>query len=396
MEDAQLIEWLMRNGGPIVRWRTATELQVGTPPSELNALTRELLTVPLVPEALSRLTVGDLAARLDDLDASALGRLGSRVHGSKAACLENVFGKLAEYGLRAGMPALDERALPLMRLFRWRSERADDVVYGNAWETMVKSVFAWGLLRLGYTPDRPMAAFLHDHLGMCYRIARDRVYDIYAAPEELVGLPQAWAGKPILKQEVMRRYWLPYIHDLYVFAHWPPSLRNPAAAQMIDELLAYILDPRFQALREGYGYAWIKERRACYGWGWSPHLPGYGGFADLQKSAATPLLARVELLARLPRGRRSPWFESALDHLEKFRAPDGTYCFPGPYIREAEGYYVSGYGMGLGENRRKSLALEIESTFRMLLIRKIGGAGGLEDEFQHGDAEVYTEKNQGS
>ena len=54
-----------------------------------------------------------------------------------------------------------------------------------------------------------------------------------------------------------------------------------------------------------------------------------------------------------------------------FRTPQGTYRFPGGYLRESEGYYVSGYGMGLGENRRKPLGLEIESTFRMLKIRRL-------------------------
>ena len=70
------------------------------------------------------------------------------------------------------------------------------------------------------------------------------------------------------------------------------------------------------------------------------------------------------------------WFQDALRHLETFRTPRGTYRFPGHYLREAEGYYVSGYGMGLGESRRRPLGIEIESTFRMLAIRRAGRAEG--------------------
>jgi len=234
------------------------------------------------------------------------------------------------------------------------------------------------LLRLGYTPDEPMRAFLQEHLRICHKIAHDQVYDLYADQAELVGLPKAWVGKPIIKQDVMARYWLPYIHDLYVFAHLPPDLLDEEARGMIADLLGYILDPRFQALREGYGYAWIKERRTCYGWGWSPHLPGFRRFDALPGSRVTPFLARVELLAHFPRGRQSAWFQQAVQHLEGYRTDWGTYRFPGVYLHEAEGYYVSGYGMGLGESRRGAGA-EVESTFRMLRIRALcqeGSAAG--------------------
>ena len=370
MDDSQLLDWLLENSGPIVRWRTATELCGDFPGSEAERLARELLATSPVLEWLSRLTLGDFPAPLDALDASTLGRLGGLVHGSKATCLENVLGKLAEFGLRAGMPGLDERALPLMRIFRWRADWQHDATFQHAWETLVKSVFAWGLLRLGYTPDNPMQDFLLEHLQVCHKIARDQVYDLYADEAELVGLPKAWAGKPIIKQEVMANYWLPYIHDLFVFAHFPAALLDAHARGMIDDLVAYVLDPRFQALREGYGYAWIKERHTCYGWGWSPHLPGFQGFRSLPQSKTTPLISRLELLARIPSGRQSEWFKAALVHLEGFRTSQGLYRFPANYLCEAEGYYVSGYGMGLGESRRKPLGLEVESTFRAL---KIGG-----------------------
>ena len=109
----------------------------------------------------------------------------------------------------------------------------------------------------------------------------------------------------------------------------------------------------------------------CYGWGWSPHLPGFRGFGSLPDAKATPFLSRLELLARIPSGRRSAWFKESLQHLEGFRTSQGVYRFPGGYLRESEGYYVSGYGMGLGENRRKPLGIEVESTFRVLKIRRL-------------------------
>ena len=297
--------------------------------------------------------------------------MGGRVHGSKDACLENVLGKLGEFGLRAGLPELDESALPLMHIFRWKANWKSDATYQNAWETLTKSVFAWGLLRLGYQPDDPMREYILAHLDICHKIARDQVYDIYADEEELVGLPKAWIGKPIIKQEVMANYWLPYIHDLYVFAHLPQGFLDADELRKLYELVRYILDPRFQALREGYGYAWIKERRTCYGWGWSPHLPGFKGFDFTSPYQAAGLVQRIELMTHFPAARVSTWFQNCLEYLESFRAKGGTYCFPASYLVEREGYYVSGSHMGLGQSPRNQLAREIESTFRMLKIKHL-------------------------
>lgn len=350
----------MKNASPIIRWRVGNELLPEISESERDALARELLATPLVQEWLNRLTLEGLPAPLDALDERSLGWLGGRVHGSKATCLENVLGKLSEFGLQAGIPELDTRALPLMHIFRWKAEWKSDATYRNAWETLTKSIFAWGLLRMGYTPDAAMQDFLLSHLKICHKIARDQVYDLYADEAELVGLPKAWHGKPIIKQEVMANYWLPYIHDLYVFAHLPAKLFDESARLMLDDLVAYILDPRFQALREGYGYAWIKERRTCYGWGWSPHL----------KDDATRV-QRIELMAHFPPAKQSAWFQESLQALEGFGTTEGRYRFPAEYLRESEGYYISGYGMGLGENRRKPAGIEIESTFRMLRIQSL-------------------------
>jgi hypothetical protein len=354
------ITWVMENAGPIIRWRVSSELRPEAASSSKGHLSGEMLALPLVQQWLNRLTPEAFPFSLDALDERTLRQLGNLVHGGKAACLENVLGKLSEFGLRPGMADLDTRSLPLMRIFRWKPGWKKDVTFQNAWETLVKSVFAWGLLRLGYTPDEPMQAWLLDHLQTCHKIARDQVYDIYADDAELTGLPSAWRGKPIMKQEVMANYWLPYIHDLYVFAHFPASLLDATTRPLIDDIVTYILDPRFQALHDGYGYAWIKERRTCYGWGWSPHL----------KDDATHI-QRLELMAHFPRARQSPWFQESLQSLETYRTSEERYQLPEEYLREGEGYYVSGHGMGLGENRRKAASIEIESTFRMLKIRSL-------------------------
>jgi len=349
--------WLMQNAGPVVRWRTATELIRDS--CYRKHLTEELISHPAVRKWLERLSLDGLPTPLDMLDAACLKKLGSMVHGGKATCLENVFGKLAEFGLRAGMPQLDQRPLPFA-IFHWEPDWKKDIFFQVTWERLMKSIFAWGLLRLGYPPDEPMQHFMLNHLDTCYKIARDKVYDIYADEDECAQLPKEWAEKPILKQEVMTNYWLPYIHDLYVFANFPDSMLNDITKCKINTILDYVLDPRFQNFRDGYGYAWIKERRFCYGWGWSPHF-----------TKDPSLLLRIELLAHFKHAQESALFKDLLAYLETFAHPEGRYLFPAEYLHESEGYYIGGYGMGLAENRRNPAWIEIESTFRILKIKSL-------------------------
>ena len=364
-----LAQWLLKNGGPVVRWRTASELVDDFSPIELERMRQDLLAFPLVQTWLGRMNPDGLGGNLETPSPEFLHQLGWMVHGSKNIQLENVLGKLAELGLRQGMPELDVRMLPLMNIFNpWSAWRVD-TQFQSAWESLVKSVFAWGLLRMKYEPDEAMTAYLRGYVPEIHKIARDQVFDIYAEGLELTGLPKNWVGKPVLKQEVMANYHLPLIHDMYLLAYLPGRMVDPEITAMIEDIVAYILDPRFQALRDGYGYAWIKERRTCYSWGWSPHLAGYDGFHFERGLTASTLVQRLELMAHFPKAQRSAWFASCLEHLESFRCDQGTYCFPGNYLRELPaGYYVTGAFMGLGETRRNKAGLEAESTFRMLKI----------------------------
>jgi hypothetical protein len=260
--------------------------------------------------------------------------------------------------------------LQLMRVFHGTGKPEKDAQYLSAWESLMKSIFAWGLLRAGYTPDPAMQDYLCALVDINYKIARDKVFDIHATPGELDGLPRAWAGKPIIKQEVMANYHLPLIHDLYVLAYLPGWMVDADVAEKVDAIVRYVLDPRFQAFPPGYGYAWIRERRTCYSWGWSPQLAGFHDLNWQDHSAAGMLVQQLELMANFRAARESHWFQSGLRQLEFFKNEEGTYCFPAYYLRDLPGgYYVNGACMSLYENRRTRKGMEIESTFRMARIR---------------------------
>ena len=234
------------------------------------------------------------------------------------------------------------------------------------------------LCRCGYADDQRIRAFYTSYLPAIARIAEDQLFDIYAGECELVGLPGAWRGKPIVRPAVMRSYYLIKTYDLLVLARFPPQIADGASRARLDRIIEYVLDPRAQSFHRGYGYSWNKERRRCYHWGYSPHLPGYGGFEPDRLGKAQSLVQRLLLLACFSAGRRSDWLRAAVEHLEGFRTETGTYAFPASYLMEQpSGYYIHGAYMGLGENRCKRQWREIESTFRMLELRRLCGSGGI-------------------
>lgn len=59
-----------------------------------------------------------------------------------------------------------------------------------------------------------------------------------------------------------------------------------------------------------------------------------------------------------------------MNYLEKYRTDNGTYIFPKEWLKETQGYAVKVHHMSYGENRRKKIWLEIESTFLIQLLRQ--------------------------
>ena len=369
------IAWLAQNGGAVVRYLVAVQLPGGSTGVDLPRLQEAWYHSTPVQEWLARLVIGDVPDRQDSEEVlvKRLMGLGFRIHGGPDACLENVMGKLFEFGLHAGIPEFIQRLAPCDDVLGLLAERDQAGFYFGAWEKFIGSTLTSWLLRAGVTQGEGLAAYWPVYLKRLHKIVEAQIFDIYASEKDLVGLPKAWQGKPIIHPDILAHYQLPNIHDLYALAYCPASMLDEQQARKVEGVVSYILDPRYQVLREGFGYGWDKARRRCYGWGWSAHLPGFVAGAAERKIFQSTFVQRLELMARIPLARRSEWFVRSLASLEDYHIGDGIYRFPGEILREAEGYYVSGYHMGLGENRRTRLGLDVESTFRMLRLKMMAG-----------------------
>jgi len=170
MTDSTLVNWLLENGGPIVRYRTAVEL--GQPSrTEENGLRKDLLSSPLVQSWLNRLTPG-------------------RIHNSKDTDFENAMGKLVEFGLKAGLTDFDKRTAPFRAGFSAMLAGRPGMM-----RTLNAVILASGLVRAGYEHEDSVNEFLLDRLDTLYRTIREAGHDIYVDADSYAGIPGPWRRK---------------------------------------------------------------------------------------------------------------------------------------------------------------------------------------------------------
>jgi hypothetical protein len=236
-----------------------------------------------------------------------------------------------------------------------------------------RTILAWAAAWAGVT-DPSITAFVARRLDTLWKTACAEDYDIYAPPGIYTDMAPRYRDVPVVDPRLYPdfSFAFPFLHDILWMAHFAAHL-GPDAARQIDVVVRYALDPRYQAIRRGYGMIRAGKRH-YYVMGWSVHLPGYGG-APIEERDAAVYLQWLDILGRLPAAREHPWFRSGLDFVRGFRTAEGRYRFPRAFLPEkASGYWVLGAHLGLEENRRAEQALEVESTFRALrLIRTAEG-----------------------
>ncbi len=350
MDHTTTVAWLLEHGGPAIRYRTLTELCRGASQEDIARAAEELCASPLVQTWLARFQRDD---RFDKL------------HGSAPTTFENVIGKLAQLGCRAGMPALDA-ATAYFR--RWLAEECPE---GWSWRPFQQKLVGGLLAAAGYGQDPVVRRYLKRRLENLYAFTSRKDWDLYVDRSQYKSIPKGFKDAPLVNPALHPNgdQLFPLIYDLHALARYPDSLREADTQTKIDSVVDYVLDPRYQALSDGYGLMQA-EPRHYYAIGWSVHLDGYPRPDALPKRPYL-FVQRVVLMAHFCTARAHPWFQASLAHLEGFRTPRGTYLFPRAYLPELSvGYWVAGAHMGLQENRRPRLALELESTFWMAQIKR--------------------------
>ncbi|MCK4941014.1 hypothetical protein KAS45_02885 [candidate division WOR-3 bacterium] len=350
MKQNDLTGWLLDNGGPVVRYLVATELAPGA--HDTVRLTTDLLKDGEVQQWMNCL----------------MGLTGfNDIHGSKDTCLENALGKLALFGIRKGMGDLDRKCkLYLVWLQENRTEDERNVI-GVFTRTVVASMLALS----GYGSERIIREAVFERLDFIHDFVGKGDYSIYAEKTGFRGIPQAFRHYPLVHPDLYPNgnFALPWIYDVFAFRALYVCTKDKSQRRKIEKVMSYIMHPAYQKLHDGYGIVCTGKNR-YHVMGWNVWLPAFDGMhVDDFKMGC--LVQRLELMSHFPNVLSSSWFMNNLNRLEEYSTNCGTYRFPKHYIQEKKNsYFVTGGHMGLGENRRRKSAFEIESTLWAMKIAR--------------------------
>jgi hypothetical protein len=344
--------WLLENAGPIIRYRTATELLGELNQDKVGSLRKDLLSCKLVQSWLGNLQPNFWA-----------------LHGSKSVNFENAMGKLYEFGLRKGIEALDEKTKPFEN---WLRQQVDHPTCNYFYLALVASF----LSMTGYSTEEAVNECILERLETVYPFAKKANFnEIYIPQDSYHGFPKAFRDKPLLNPalETDKGSMLPSIHDINAFLHSASLMDSAQLKTRVEKIMEFVLRPEYQKLYPGYGVVMISGK--FYSAGWSVHLPGYfesdAGQTSPYKFTPHPdnpnhpsLLLRLSMMSHSKAARAHSWFNRMLSMLESFRIEDGILTFPRSLLLEKEGYWVNGYRLGLEVDRRIKKAIICESTFR--------------------------------
>jgi hypothetical protein len=377
MDHLSAVQWLFNHAGAVIRYRVASEYPEAQEQTDVETLLKVMLEDVTVKKWLDNLkpyeTMIDARQQGKGLGA---GGHSSFLHGSTDMNFEVVLPKLAQLGVHAGMAVLDDKTVSWLRLLEAGWNRGTDKVFLDDPHFLsavyfyydYQLIIASSLALAGYIEHEAVTQVLRSRLDAIYEVIKDGQYDIYEKPGKLSVHPKEW-GDHLLKWDIYSdgNIKLPFIHDICGFAY----LRQHADQETkgkISAIIQWMLAPESQRFLYNYGYIRCPDGRGK-SVGFKMDLPGYFSHNDADFDPRA-LVLRCWQMAHFPEAREHPWFQKSMHYLEKFITPDGTYVFPKACLTEASagGYWMHGWRMGLGENRRNPRWIEIESTFWMLAI----------------------------
>jgi hypothetical protein len=352
MTNNELMEWLIGKAEPVIKYRTLREL-AGLSDKDTEKLKEELIEHPQVQTRL-----GYLKSQKNMCDFRF-------IHGRENKCLENCIPMLTDFGFKKGITEFDRIMVPLIQQAKEKPWNIAPV-FCEFGQIVVYPFFLKG----GYYDD-DLLFYMYERLNTLYNFVLENNYDIYDFDTKYKGIPKSFQNRPIIKPElyINGRFKIPLIYDIYGLAALA-NISNKEITAKIQKVIQYILSPEYNRFITFYGILSSGKRR-YHAMGWDCKLPFY--FNDMDINRPNLYLHRLELMAHFPNAVKCGWFERGLKHFESFKTEKGTYTFPKEYLLERESVWVLGTHMSLGENRKNKQFIEIESTFRMLKIKKVAG-----------------------
>ncbi len=358
-----LEEWLLENGGPAIQLRMSALRNSGDIENAADNAVSVLLDIDEVHSLLNYLD----GFQTPDRDKKTLEHL---IHSYKDTCIENFFPLLIDMGFHAGLPIFEEKIAPAIDLFKYLFAFANDSVHCFNYTLMLHRFF---FMSGSLFPE--VIESIENRLDAIHKVAKENLFDIYQDDSKLPKKPKIWADVGVLKDElnpfnINAEKPLPTIYDIWSLAYYADTCTNPEKAHKINDIVTYVLDPKFQKIREGYGLIWVKSRRLYHSCGWSPTLPLYEIDDHPPQPVPYPLLDYLDFMSHFKTVHKSKWFHDCLNHLEQYKTKKGTYLFPKEFLHKKyiDKAFLNEANLSLKRNERELLKRELVSTMKMVEI----------------------------
>jgi hypothetical protein len=243
----------------------------------------------------------------------------------------------------------------------------------------------------GCTHKSIIDSTLH-RIDAIHKTAIAKIYDIYEVGVKLPKPPKQWINRGVLKDNLNpfskeAANPLPTIYDISALAYFPEEFIDDDLQQKIDDIIDYILDPRFQQLPDYYGLIWDKSKGRYYACGWAPILPLYEGNDRPRHISEYSVLYYLSIMSNFKTARKSKWYKNCLNYIEQFKTEKGTYIFPKEYIDgknscpgsisnliitgiKPDEAFLSEESMKLKSKEREALLRELVSTWNVIEIHR--------------------------
>ncbi len=368
------IQWLVENGGPAIKLRMMNESMIEKDSYNAGELVEELMQIEKVRTTLTYFD------KFKDFKSMPNNKLYAFVHNCYEDCFEMFMPFFTKLGFKAGMPILDEKVEYMRDVYLYLITPNESGVLH--WSHVHGLSIILYLLEAGYC-NNDIVDYIAARINKVYKIAEIQEFDFYETdPSKIRQRPKIWKVTPVLKDIhncEMGEVPLPTINTLMGMLYLYNYITDKETKKKIDDIVNYIIDPRYQKTRGDYGIHWFEDK-AYHASAGGVCLPLYENDVLIGNEKYS-FLNIINLMSYSPIALGTEWFLKCMDFLEQYKTERDTYIFPDDFlyhtfIRPANpsvvysAYISKDVLPKIKRSERRSYAIELISTFFVLLMKK--------------------------
>lgn len=279
------------------------------------------------------------------------------VHGSHDYRIENILGKLWLLGLNSQVQWFDEKMKYILDFLEQHTKREHDnannfnrIYQNHDYETVLSCFLPW----LGYGNSEAINRIVNKRIQYIYDFIQEGRFNIYMDAQGLKGVKKEWKSY-IIDTDLYPdgNIKLPSVHDIILFSGVYDGLSVEKKRQ-IDAVIEWILDDKYQELKNRYGYFYVEDDRY--------HAKSILRNLRLQrddmllngKSDLQSLLLNLYIMSYFKSGIESNWFRMCTLFLEQYKDSDGIYEYPAyMLVEKKDSYFTDGGHMNSGLKKSK-------------------------------------------